>query len=52
MVLEVTPCSLDQLDSTTGSLLASYYYRDMEALVPVMDLPGGICVQVSKNLCF
>lgn len=45
VVLEVTPCSLDQLDSATGTPLASYMYRDIEALVPVSDIPGGLCIQ-------
>ncbi|KAG0721183.1 DnaJ subfamily C member 13 [Chionoecetes opilio] len=45
VVLEVTPCSLDQLDSATGIPLASYMFRDIEALVPVSDIPGGLCIQ-------
>lgn len=50
MVLEVTPCSLDQLDSATGTPLASYMYRDIEALVPVSDIPGGLCIQVRLRI--
>ncbi|XP_050693547.1 dnaJ homolog subfamily C member 13-like isoform X2 [Eriocheir sinensis] len=45
VVLEVTPCSLDQLDSATGTPLASYLFRDIEALVPVSDISGGLCIQ-------
>ncbi|KAK3858864.1 hypothetical protein Pcinc_034976 [Petrolisthes cinctipes] len=45
VVLEVTPCSLDQLDAATGTPLASYMYRDIEALIPVSDIPGGLCIQ-------
>lgn len=50
MVLEVTPCSLDQLDSATGTLLASYMFRDIEALVPVSDISGGLCIQVRLSI--
>ncbi|XP_068224403.1 dnaJ homolog subfamily C member 13-like [Palaemon carinicauda] len=45
VVLEVTPCSVDQLDPTTGTPLTSYMFKDIEALVPISDLPGGICIQ-------
>ncbi|XP_071522873.1 dnaJ homolog subfamily C member 13 isoform X2 [Panulirus ornatus] len=45
VILEVTPCSVDQLDAATGSPLASYMYKDIEALVPVSDIPGGLCIQ-------
>ncbi|XP_042237903.1 dnaJ homolog subfamily C member 13-like isoform X4 [Homarus americanus] len=45
VVLEVTPCSVDQLDAATGAPLASYMFKDIEALVPVSDIPGGLCIQ-------
>lgn len=45
VVLEVTPCSVEQLDATTGAPLASYMFKDIEALVPVTGLPGGLCIQ-------
>lgn len=32
-VLEVTPCSLDQLDPTTNDVLASYMYKDIEGII-------------------
>lgn len=51
MVLEVTPCSVDQLDAATGTPLASYMFKDIEALVPVSDIPGGLCIQVSHLYC-
>lgn len=52
VVLEVTPCSIDQLDAATGAPLASYMYKDIEALVPVSDIPGGLCIQVcSTTFC-
>lgn len=50
VVLEVTPCSLDQLDSATGTPLTSYMFRDIEALVPVSDIPGGLCIQVRLSI--
>ncbi|XP_064091603.1 dnaJ homolog subfamily C member 13-like [Macrobrachium nipponense] len=50
VVLEVTPCSVDQLDPTTGAPLTSYMFKDIEALVPISDLPGGICIQTMEQL--
>ena len=44
VVLEAGPCSLDQRLPTTGALLASYPYKDVEAVVPVSDYPGGFVV--------
>ncbi|TMW39958.1 hypothetical protein DOY81_014962, partial [Sarcophaga bullata] len=32
-MLEVTPCSLDQLDPTTNEILASYMYKDIEGII-------------------
>jgi len=32
-VLEVTPCSLDQLDPTTNDVLTSYMYKDIEGII-------------------
>lgn len=32
-VLEVTPCSLDQLDPTTNEVLTSYMYKDIEGII-------------------
>lgn len=49
VVLEVTPCSVDQLDAATGTPLASYMFRDIEALIPVSDIPGGLCIQVGMT---
>ncbi|XP_011292961.1 dnaJ homolog subfamily C member 13 isoform X2 [Musca domestica] len=41
-VLEVTPCSLDQLDPTTNEILASYMYKDIEGIIGISDYEGGI----------
>ncbi|XP_037954363.1 dnaJ homolog subfamily C member 13 isoform X2 [Teleopsis dalmanni] len=41
-VLEVTPCSLDQLDPTTNELLTSYMYKDIEGIIGISDYEGGI----------
>ncbi|XP_037713474.1 dnaJ homolog subfamily C member 13 isoform X1 [Drosophila subpulchrella] len=42
-VLEVTPCSLDQLDPTTNDVLASYMYKDIEGIIAgISDYEGGI----------
>lgn len=41
-MLEVTPCSLDQLDPTTNAILASYNYKDIEGIIGIQDYEGGI----------
>ncbi|XP_050098670.1 dnaJ homolog subfamily C member 13 isoform X1 [Anopheles aquasalis] len=40
--LEVTPCSLDQLDPTTNTILASYNYKDIDGIIGIQDYPNGI----------
>ena len=40
VILEVCPCSLDQLDPSTGQRLCSYDYKDMEGLAQVLYEPG------------
>lgn len=42
IVLEVTPCSLDQLDPTTNTVLASYNYKDIDGIIGIQDYEGGI----------
>lgn len=42
IVLEVTPCSLDQLDPTTNTVLASYNYKDIDGIIGIQDYDGGI----------
>lgn len=46
VVLEVSPTSLEQLDPSTHTLLASYPYADIQGIVPVRDVPGGIVLAV------
>ncbi|XP_053683789.1 dnaJ homolog subfamily C member 13 isoform X2 [Sabethes cyaneus] len=41
-VLEVTPCSLDQLDPTTNTVLASYNYKDIDSVIGIQDYTDGI----------
>ncbi|XP_032585427.1 dnaJ homolog subfamily C member 13 isoform X2 [Drosophila mojavensis] len=41
-VLEVTPCSLDQLDPTTNDVLTSYMYKDIEGIIGISDYENGI----------
>lgn len=43
-VLEVTPASLDQLDPTTSTVLASYNYKDINGIIGVQDYDGGIVI--------
>ncbi|XP_028165155.1 dnaJ homolog subfamily C member 13-like [Ostrinia furnacalis] len=46
VVLEVGPCALEQLDPSTHTLLASYPYHDIQGLLQVRDVPGGIVLAV------
>ncbi|KAL0869621.1 hypothetical protein ABMA27_005874, partial [Loxostege sticticalis] len=46
VVLEVGPCALEQLDPSTHTLLASYPYCDIQGLLQVRDVPGGIVLAV------
>lgn len=46
VVLEVGPCSLEQLDPSTHTLLASYPYSDIQGILPVRDIPGGFVLAV------
>lgn len=46
VVLEVGPCSLDQLDPSTHSVLASYPYYDIQGILPVRDVVGGFVLAV------
>ena len=43
-VLEVTPCSVDQLDPTTNRILASYNYKEINGIIGVEDYAGGIVI--------
>ncbi|XP_062544605.1 dnaJ homolog subfamily C member 13 isoform X3 [Armigeres subalbatus] len=43
-VLEVTPSSLDQLDPTTNTVLASYNYKDIDNIVGIQDYKDGIVI--------
>lgn len=43
-VLEVTPCSLDQLDPATETVLASYNFKDIAGLVGFQGYTGGIVI--------
>lgn len=43
-VLEVTPCSLDQLDPATETVLASYNYKDIAGLIGFQGYTGGIVI--------
>nr|CAD7401104.1 unnamed protein product [Timema poppensis] len=44
VMLEVTACSLDQLDPATNVILASYNYKDIEGMAEVKDYPGGFVI--------
>lgn len=42
----MSPTALEQLDPSTHTLLASYPYSDIQGIVPVRDVPGGIVLAV------
>lgn len=42
VTLEITPCSLDQLDPTTNTIFASYNYKDIDGIIGIQDVEGGI----------
>lgn len=44
VVLEINQGSLDQKDPTSGQILASYHYKDIQGIVTVSDYPGGFVV--------
>ncbi|XP_065077705.1 dnaJ homolog subfamily C member 13 isoform X2 [Ochlerotatus camptorhynchus] len=48
-VLEVTPSSLDQLDPTTNTVLASYNYKDIDNIVGIQDYKDGIVIAYGGN---
>ncbi|KAL4708434.1 hypothetical protein ACJJTC_001150 [Scirpophaga incertulas] len=41
VVLEVGPCSLEQLDPSTHTILAIYPYCDIQGILQVRDVSGG-----------
>ncbi|XP_075217212.1 receptor mediated endocytosis 8 isoform X2 [Lycorma delicatula] len=44
VLLEITAVSLDQLDTATNQVLASYCYKDIHAFQDVTDFPDGFVV--------
>lgn len=48
VLLEVTAVSLDQLDTATNQVLASYCYKDIYAFQNVEDFDNGFVV-ITKN---
>lgn len=46
--LEVTPCSLDQLDPTSNKVIASYDYKDIVATIGIQDYEQGIVIAYGK----
>lgn len=43
-MLEVTPFSIDQLDITTGQILASYCFKDIKAIQDVSDISDAFVI--------
>ena len=50
VVLEVTPRGIEQLHPSSGAVIASYHFVDMDSLVPVSDIAGGIAIKVGNVL--
>ncbi|TMW41861.1 hypothetical protein DOY81_013059 [Sarcophaga bullata] len=48
-MLEVTPCSLDQLDPTTNEILASYMYKDIEGIIGRYNYHVNDCNSLYKQ---
>lgn len=46
--LEITPCSLDQLDPTSNKVIASYDYKDIVATIGIQDYEQGIVIAYGK----
>jgi len=44
VTINITPISIDQLDTATAQVLASYRYKDIEAIQHVEDIPGGFVI--------
>ncbi|XP_056011194.1 dnaJ homolog subfamily C member 13-like isoform X2 [Ostrea edulis] len=44
IILEVNQGSVDQIDTVTNRVLASYDYKDMEGITHISDYPGGIAI--------
>ncbi|XP_030761294.1 dnaJ homolog subfamily C member 13-like [Sitophilus oryzae] len=44
VLLEITPYSLNQLDPTTNTILASYMFKDFEGICTMSDYPGGFVI--------
>eukprot|EP00794_Sanderia_malayensis_P017835 gene17835-19618_t len=43
-ILQVTACSLNQINPANNKVLCSYDYKDMEGVTMVSDYPGGFAV--------
>lgn len=44
VLLEVGPAAIVQKDVTSGNIMASYDYKDIEKLTPVSDCDGGFVI--------
>ena len=44
ILLNVSPCSLDQIDPASSKVLCSYEYKDLEGIAEVSNYPGGFVV--------
>ena len=44
VLLEVGPAAIEQKDITSGNIMASYDYKDIEKLTPVSDCDGGFVI--------
>nr|XP_024215378.1 dnaJ homolog subfamily C member 13 [Halyomorpha halys] len=48
ILLDITPATLNQLDTATNVILASYLYKDIEAIYDVSDINFGFVVVMKQ----
>ncbi|KAK6166630.1 hypothetical protein SNE40_023278 [Patella caerulea] len=44
LILEINHGSLDQIDPASNKVICSYDYKDIEGLVQISDVPGGVAI--------
>ena len=44
LILEVSVCGIQQIDPIKQSIITTYYYKDIDNLIPVSDYSGGFII--------
>ncbi|KAI1292252.1 DnaJ -like protein subfamily C member 13 [Halotydeus destructor] len=47
VVLQVDVCAVSQINPSTGTVIASYFYKDIDCLISVSDSPNSFVIQTS-----